>query len=58
MAPSSPLFFALGTGHHSWEPGELMRFDPREGREALYFTFSSSVRKRSICTLHALRFKD
>ncbi len=33
MAPHSPLFFAIGTGHHSWEPGELMRFDPREGRE-------------------------
>ena len=33
MVPGSPLFFALGTGHHSWEPGELMRFDPREGRE-------------------------
>lgn len=33
MVPGSPLFFALGTGHHSWEPGQLMRFDPREGRE-------------------------
>jgi len=31
--PGSPLFFAIGTGHHSWEPGQLMRFDPREGRE-------------------------
>ncbi len=31
--PGSPLFFAIGTGHHSWEPGQLLRFDPREGRE-------------------------
>lgn len=31
--PGSPLFFAIGTGHHSLQPGELMRFDPREGRE-------------------------
>ncbi|MCQ2394176.1 MAG: hypothetical protein MJ249_07795 [Kiritimatiellae bacterium] len=31
--PNSPLFFAIGTGHHSRQPGELMRFDPREGRE-------------------------
>ena len=28
-----PMFFAVGTGHHSWQPGELLRFDPRDGRE-------------------------
>ena len=31
--PNSPLFFGICTGHHSFQPGELMRFDPREGRE-------------------------
>ena len=31
--PGSQLFFAIGTGHHSWEPGQLLRFDPRAGRE-------------------------
>ncbi len=31
--PNSPLFFGIATGHHSLQPGELMRFDPREGRE-------------------------
>lgn len=31
--PGSPLFFGIATGHHSLQPGELMRFDPREGRE-------------------------
>ncbi len=31
--PNSPLFFAIATGHHSLQPGELMRFDPRAGRE-------------------------
>ncbi len=31
--PNSPLFFGICTGHHSLQPGELMRFDPREGRE-------------------------
>ena len=31
--PGSPLFFGICTGHHSLQPGELMRFDPREGRE-------------------------
>ena len=31
--PESPLFFGICTGHHSLQPGELMRFDPREGRE-------------------------
>ena len=31
--PDSPLFFGICTGHHSLQPGELMRFDPREGRE-------------------------
>lgn len=31
--PNSPYFFAIGTGHHAWQPGELMRFDPRAGRE-------------------------
>ena len=31
--PGSPLFFGICTGHHSFQPGELMRFDPREGRE-------------------------
>ncbi len=31
--PGSPLFFGIATGHHSRQPGELMRFDPREGRE-------------------------
>ena len=29
-----------------------------KGREALYFAFSSPVKNRSICTLHALRFRD
>jgi len=27
-----------------------------KGREALYFTFSSPVKNRSICTLHTLQF--
>ena len=31
--PGSPMFFGIATGHHSLQPGELMRFDPREGRE-------------------------
>ena len=31
--PGSPLFFGVCTGHHTAQPGELMRFDPREGRE-------------------------
>ncbi len=31
--PDSPLLFGIATGHHSLQPGELMRFDPREGRE-------------------------
>ena len=31
--PDSPLFFGVATGHHSLQPGELMRFDPRKGRE-------------------------
>jgi len=31
--PGSPLFFGVCTGHHTLQPGELMRFDPREGRE-------------------------
>lgn len=31
--PGSPLFFGVATGHHSLQPGELMRFDPRKGRE-------------------------
>lgn len=29
-----------------------------KGREALYFAFSSPVKNRSICTLHALRFRE
>ncbi len=29
-----------------------------KGREALYFTFSSPVKNRSICTLHSLRFRE
>ena len=29
----SALFFGIATGHHSLQPGELMRFDPRLGRE-------------------------
>ena len=28
-----------------------------KGREALYLTFSSPVKKQSICTLHTLQFK-
>lgn len=31
--PDSPLFFGIATGHHSLQPGELLRFDPRAGRE-------------------------
>ena len=31
--PGSQLFFGVCTGHHTLQPGELMRFDPREGRE-------------------------
>ena len=31
--PNSALFFGIATGHHSLQPGELMRFDPRQGRE-------------------------
>ena len=29
-----------------------------KGREALYFTFSSPVKNRSICTLYSLRFRE
>ena len=29
----SPLFFGIASGHHCLQTGELMRFDPREGRE-------------------------
>ena len=29
-----------------------------KGREALYFTFLSPVKNRSICTLHTLRFRE
>lgn len=31
--PGRPVFFGIATGHHSLQPGELMRFDPRAGRE-------------------------
>ncbi|MGN0846977.1 MAG: hypothetical protein ACI4RA_06290, partial [Kiritimatiellia bacterium] len=31
--PGSALFFGIATGHHTSQPGELLRFDPREGRE-------------------------
>ena len=31
--PGTSLFFGIATGHHSLQPGELMRFDPREGSE-------------------------
>ena len=31
--PGSQLFFGVCTGHHTLQPGELMRFNPREGRE-------------------------
>ncbi|MCQ2393817.1 MAG: hypothetical protein MJ249_05950 [Kiritimatiellae bacterium] len=30
---TGPFIFAVGTGHHTWQPGELLRIDPREGRE-------------------------
>ncbi len=31
--PNSTLFFGIATGHHSFQPGELMLFNPSEGRE-------------------------
>ena len=31
--PGSQMLFGIATGHHSLQPGELMRFDPRRGRE-------------------------
>lgn len=33
VVPGTPFFFGIATGHHSLQTGELMRFDPREGRE-------------------------
>ena len=33
VVPQSPLIFAIATGHHSFQPGELVRLDPREGRQ-------------------------
>ena len=32
-SPRAAFFFGICTGHHTCQPGELMRFDPREGRE-------------------------
>ena len=31
--PGSPYIFAIATGHHSFQPGELVRLDPRAGRQ-------------------------
>ena len=31
--PGSPYYFTVGTGHHTWQPGELLRIDPRAGRQ-------------------------
>jgi len=31
--PKSPLIFAIATGHHTLQPGELVRLDPRAGRQ-------------------------
>ncbi len=31
--PDTSMFFGIATGHHSLQPGELMRFDLREGCE-------------------------
>ena len=33
LVENGPCIFAIGTGHHSYQPGELLRIDPREGRE-------------------------
>ena len=31
--PNSPMLFGIATGHHTLQPGELVRVDPREGRQ-------------------------
>ena len=31
--PDSPYLFAIGTGHHTLQPGALLRIDLRQGRE-------------------------
>ena len=33
QVPDSPLIYAISTGHHTYQPGELIRIDPREGRQ-------------------------
>ena len=33
QVPGSPLCFGIATGHHSFQPGELVRINPQEGRE-------------------------
>ena len=45
--PQSPLFFAIATGHHSNQPGELVRVDPREGRQEAQGVWAIEPLRRS-----------
>ena len=52
--PDSPLFFGICTGHHSLQPGELMRFDPREGREEAQGAWQlEPLRRAKACKIDA-----
>ncbi|MBO7655374.1 MAG: hypothetical protein J6U40_10685, partial [Kiritimatiellae bacterium] len=47
MVPESPIFFAIATGHHSFQPGELVRVDPREGRQETQGVWAIEPLRRS-----------